>query len=395
VDGCEQFSYDTCNIESADCQREIYGLMACLRGERVEAGPPPVALMSEAAAEQMLASATPSMDPGNPDDFPAAVRGLELLGLVDPGLVGSESDVLDITIQSVAAFYRPETREVVVIDRGERANDLDANATLAHEFVHALQDRRHDLNAFGNDLELDSDRSLALLAVVEGEAMLYQLLMMLAYDGVSLDRANYDGMFEYLVQQATELTLSRGSPMVSASGIFPYTYGARYMGERWLQGKAAALDGIYEQPPDSSLEVMWTGPESDLPAIESFSDLPAALDGYRFVVDDVAGAWVLFSRLLELPGSNATDLSRLVAAWKGDRFWVYQSEDEQGAGAVLWWVDWRDSSAASRFAALWREVGSSAALSVEAVGTRTRVVIAERSADLAAWGERAGEALPP
>jgi hypothetical protein len=284
----------------------------------------------------------------------------------------------------------------VVIDRGDPVADLDADATLAHEFVHALQDRRHDLGSFGGDAEGSSDRALALTSVVEGEAMLYQLLLMLAYSGIDLKRANYAGLFQSLVAQGEQLASSAGSPMVTAAGIFPYTYGARYMGEHWLRGSSAALDRLYEQPPESSLQVMWEG-SSSLPAIAAFDVLPAPLDGYRFVADDVVGAWVLFSRMLDLAGGlySASTLRALASQWRGDRFWVYQSEAGAAETAVVWWIDWSDAGSATHFAELFaRFHPTPASIQVDTLGQRSRVVVSERAGDLDAWALRAADGSP-
>jgi hypothetical protein len=398
VEGCEKFSYQTCDILESDCQSELFGLVACLRGESAAAdGPPPVSLLTEAEATQLLQSEPePAADAVPEGDFAAGVRGLELLGLVDPGVISTPSDVIDVTIQSVAAFYQPSTRAVVIIDRGEPLSDLDADATLAHEFVHALQDRRHDLGSFGGDAESDSDRALAVTSVVEGEAMLYQLLLMLAYNGVDLKRANYSGMFQALVAQGEQLAASASSPMVTAGSIFPYTYGARYMGERWLQGSHEALDQIYDAPPQSSLEVMWQG-SGNMPALESFDVMPAPLDGYRFVADDVAGAWVMFTRLLDLWSGvdGVAPLRTLASQWRGDRFWVYQSQGGAPDTAVVWWIDWSDAVSAAQFAELFaRFHPAPASIQVDTLGQRSRVVVSERPGELAAWVQRAADGSP-
>lgn len=395
IEGCERFSYSTCDIRSPKCQDELFQLVGCLRGEDLAgAGPPPVSLLSEADATAMVLEQ--SETGSAPDaDFGARVRGLELLGLVDPGLIASESDVVDVTIDAVAAFYQPTSRSVVIIDRGDPLDDSDADAVLAHEFVHAWQDRRHDLNSFGDEPNLDSDRSLALTSVVEGEAMVYQLLLMLAYRGVNLKDANYTGMWQSLVIQGEQLASAEGSPMVTAPGIFPYTYGTRYMGEHWLDGSHEELDSIFEQPPASSLEVMLDHSDGNLPAIESFDVIPAPLDGYRHVVDDVAGAWVVFSRMLDLMGSAYADSLRdLSTHWRGDRFWVYQTEDDQHDTAVVWWMDWSDPISAVRAAEMIASAARPAAAQVEVQGSRLRVVVSERAADLSSWTKRSADGAP-
>jgi len=119
--------------------------------------------------------------------------------------------------------------------------------------------------------------------------------------------------------------------------------------------------------------------------------------GYRFVVDDVAGAWVMLSRLLDVGrgvGTPAAALHELSASWRGDRFWIYESEDGARDAAVVWSIDWVDAAATSRFSELVNLAVPGAGVQVQAQGTTTHVVVVERLADAAAWLERAGDALP-
>jgi hypothetical protein len=372
--------------------------MACLRGEDVSAAdPPPVSVLSEEQAAARVVSGEDGSSAEAEADFKAQVRGLELLGLLEPDLIGGADDVLDVTISSVAAYYKPSSKEVVIIDRGESLSDLSSNGTLAHEFVHALQDRRHDLGNFGSDPGTSSDQSLALDSVVEGEATLYELLMTIAYRGVSLEQVDYDAAFDAMVDFGEEMSMSMGSPMLTAGGVFPYTYGARFMGQHWLSGRASELNSLYVEPPQSSLEVMLAGSSSSAPVPEAFDVLPLPLDHHRFVADDVAGAWVMFSRLLELSGTmDRAQLLRAIATrWRGDHFWIFRSQDDAPAtSAAIWWTGWADEEAAEEFRQLllgFEPVG--AVIDVEAIGTRTRLVVTERPEELAEWVTRADEAV--
>lgn len=400
VEGCEQFSYRTCDIRKAGCQDELFALMACLRGEDVAtAEPPPVSVLTEAQAAARVVEGIQAPSAEAQADFTAEVRGLELLGLLEPGLIGDSADVLGVTIEAVAAYYKPSSKEVVIIDRGDSLSDLGSNGTLAHEFVHALQDRRHDLGSFGSDSGLSSDQSLALSAVVEGEATLYELLMTIAYRGSHLDDINYAAAFESMVGFGEEVTMNMGSPILTAGSVFPYTYGARFMGEHWLAGRARELNALYAEPPDSTLEVMFAEPSATMPALEAYDTLPAPLDHHRFVSDDVAGAWVLFSRLLELSGTmeRAEQLRSVATRWRGDRYWLYRSLDEDdtlATSAAIWWTSWADASAAQAFRDVllgFAPVG--AVIDVEAVGSRTRLVVTEHPEELADWVARADDAL--
>lgn len=399
VVGCEQFSYRTCDIRQSSCQEEVFGLMACLRGEDVAAvGVPPVSVMTVAEAAVRLTEGVDTSSSAEADaDFVAEVRGLELLGLLEPGLLGTAEDVVSVSLASVAAYYKPSSKEVVIIDRGESLSDLSSNGTLAHEFVHALQDRRHDLGSFGADPGLSSDQSLALSSVVEGEATLYELLMTIAYDGSSLDEVDFAAAFESMADFGEEVSMEMGSPILSAGRVFPYTYGARFMGEHWLAGRALELNARYAEPPGSSLEVMSAEPSASAPVLDAFDTLPVPLDHHRFVTDDVAGAWVSFSRLLELSGTmeRAASLRSVATRWRGDRFWLYRSQDDElETSAAIWWTSWADEAAAADFRDVLRDFEpAGAVIDVEAVGTRTRLVVTERPEELADWVSRADDAL--
>ncbi|HKO94233.1 MAG TPA: hypothetical protein VJU61_23930 [Polyangiaceae bacterium] len=396
VEGCEDFSYRTCDVLEQACQRELFELVACLRGG--EARPselPPVRLMNESEALAAVLDTEP-VAPSVEGEFETMAHALELLGLLEPGLLSAESDVLDVTLQSVVALYMPATTEVIIIDRGRALTGLDANTVLAHEFVHALQDAQHDLSRFDSEPSEDSDRALARAAVIEGEATLYELQLSFAYSGATLDRGDYARLFSELRGQGERLALDDGSPMMTSRLNFPYTYGARYMGQHWLEGGPSALDQLFEQVPQSSLEVMWQQGATELPTLQRFLTPPASLPGYHFVAEDVAGAWVLFSKLLELAGdlAAAPALRELALSWRGDRFWVYQSDDAEEV-AVLWRIDWQDAEAALQFSELYGAASAHpAGLSMVVEGASTRVVIAEREPDLAAWADLASDSIP-
>jgi hypothetical protein len=406
IRGCEGFSYQPCDILSAGCQRELFELVACLRGESGTSEPPLVRQLDEADAIALLGSAPDgsSMTDGvdamsarmfDERAFRLEVRGLELMGLLAPALIQEPSDVIEETIGDVLAYYRPSIGDVVIIDRGEPVDDLFANSVLAHELVHALQDTRHDLAAFGATEMIDADGILARDSVVEGEASLYQYLLLFAYEGVDLARLSFPSFFADLASFGVELTLEAGSPALSASSIFPYTFGTVYAGTRWLSGGSAALDALYQSPPRTSWEVLGGVPDAAHGA--DFGTPPAALDGYELVVSDVAGAWISVAMLAGLDSGSAAavELPELAARWTRDRYWVYASAEEPPAVAVVWAIDWADSASAARFAELARPLApAGAVLRIDTMGSSTRLVAVERADDLEPWRARLAERGP-
>jgi hypothetical protein len=407
IAGCEDFSYRTCDILTASCQREVFALVACVRGDSAARGPPPVRQLDEASAIALVAdaSAMGSMTDGvdamsamalDARAFRAEVRGLELMGLLEPGLIRDASDVLNQAVSSTIAYYLPSTREVVIIDRGDPIDDLDANTVLAHEFVHAQQDTQHDLTSFGADLVFDSDGNLALSSLIEGEASLYQYLLQFAYRGTDLRQVNFSAFFANLTGLGLEVTLEVGSPALTAESIFPYTFGAAYAGRAWVAGGSGALDAFYQAPPRTSWEILG-GEANAARSVSTFDTAPAPLDGYTLVGQDVVGAWVSVAMLAGLASGNLSggELPDLASRWQGDRYWVYDTADEPGAIATLWAIDWADAESAARFSTLAASLAPpGAVLRIDTAGASTRLVAVERPEDLDAWRARLGELAP-
>lgn len=403
IPGCEDFDYRTCDILDAGCQRELFALAACLHGDGAPGEAPPVRQLDEAGAIALIQEASDAMSMTDGVDamggtafdeaaFRAEVRGLELIGLLDAGTIETPGDVVDATVEDLLAYYLIPTKEVVIIDRGEPVDDLDANSVLAHEFVHALQDRRHDLGSFDADVELGSDGYLARSSLIEGQATLYQYVLVFAYSGNDVRNVNFRVFFEDVAAFGLELTLDAGSPALTADSIFPYTFGTRYAGERWLAGGSSAVDALYATPPRSSWEVLGGDAATQF---ATFAQAPAPLDGYARVSDDVAGAWVTVAMLAGLPGASdiALELPELASLWRGDHLWIYDSPD--AGAATLWAIEWSSADAAQRFAELaaaFTPVGGT--LRINTSGASTRIAAVERAEDLAAWQARLGEAAP-
>ncbi len=397
IPGCESFSYELCDILAADCQRELFALMACARNEDgATTQIPPVLLMTQEEALAAVEALAPGAgDEGASEAFAAEVRALELLGLVEAGLIRDQSDVLAVTIEALVAFYLTPTREIVIIDRGDPLDDLEANATLAHEIVHALQDARHGLAQFTGAHGASSDAALAATSVIEGEATFYQLLMMFSYDGADLSRIDYRATLDNIAESGTGMTLAAGSPMLTAPSIFPYTHGARYAGAHWLRGQESAIDALYVTPPASSLEVM-AGGWTDAPRqLVTFAAPPEPLPEYVSVSDDVAGAWVLFGLFGALSSDSEApaSLEELAGHWRGDRIWMYQGSG--GDAAALWAVAWDDAAAAERAAAqLARWAPEAAFTDVSVDGSVVRIAAVENEAELDGWVGRLRAVVP-
>jgi hypothetical protein len=124
-----------CNITERDCQEAIFVSVAESLGSHPNSPP----LIRTISVEEYEAELRDGLDP---DDYLGAApitRGLELMGL----LSGEATNLIDAEIDNlvnwVGAYFDPSTRRITVIDRDYE--DISAQSLLAHEFVHAIQER--------------------------------------------------------------------------------------------------------------------------------------------------------------------------------------------------------------------------------------------------------------
>ena len=95
---------------------------------------------------------------------------LELLGILEPtqSIVTIQKTLLS---QQIVGFYDSETEEIFAVGDGHTSMVL-LTWTLAHEYVHALQDQNFDLDAIEESIDDNQDALLAFRALVEGDATL-------------------------------------------------------------------------------------------------------------------------------------------------------------------------------------------------------------------------------
>ena len=125
-----------------------------------------------------------------PAEFRANELGMKALGLL-PRDLDLKEPMVQVYSEEIAAFYDPKTKTMHLIKEpeakaqeaadasssgcsGKTAGfDKDENKTvIAHELTHALADQNFDLDALQKAIKHDDDRSLALSALIEGEATL-------------------------------------------------------------------------------------------------------------------------------------------------------------------------------------------------------------------------------
>ena len=184
--------------------------------------------------------------------------------------------------EEIAAFYDPKTKTMHLIKEppvaeakkpgflesllgGKKAGfDKDENKTvIAHELTHALADQNYDLDKMQKAVEADDDRSLALSSLIEGEATLAMIgAQMDDWDGSkvgAIPAADLDRTFSLMMpfmSMAGGASLREAPPILSESLIFPYLRGMVFCASLTNEGGWKALNEAYENPPQSTEQIL-------------------------------------------------------------------------------------------------------------------------------------------
>ena len=278
------------------------------------------------------------------------------------GLIPQDDDLhqlfLDLYTEQVAGFYDSETEELYLIS-GSQEDGLSAleEITLAHEYVHALQQQHFDIESMLEAVDENSDASSALRALVEGDATVAEFRYMLTH----IDQ-------ERLIEALTGSGDYDSSAFDSApyvlreSLLFPYVQGQTFITALQTSSPGwKVVNEAFGNPPASTEQVIH--PEKyvsgEAPVAVSLPDVADALgEDWEAVYSDVMGEFFLRTYL----ETRTTELSAAEAAagWGGDRFTLLKGPDEEYALVSL--LEWDTARDAREFL---KAVQSSGSLSEE------------------------------
>jgi hypothetical protein len=230
------------------------------------------------------------------------------------GLVGPELDLAelyqDLYGEQVAGFYDGDTRELVVPADTTTFSPLQ-QSTMVHELTHALTDQHFGMwDSYQALVDGDrSDEASALLAVIEGDAVLTEALF---YE--TLDEDEQSELLDASLNVDREV-FERAPLFVRNGLVFPYESGFRLVLNRFVEGGHGGVNDMYAQPPSSTEAVFDLSSEAPL-VIE---DVVLTTAGYEVDSNDDWGAlsWkLMFDQVIG--GDEAA-----VDGWGGDRSIVY------------------------------------------------------------------------
>jgi len=281
------------------------------------------------------------LDQETPKDVVEATEALLYgFGTVDASF-DYRASVISLMSSQLLGFYDPQKKAFFVAGqlRGE-----EADVTLWHELVHALQDQYFDLSRILDWQPDGGDRQAAVHALAEGDATSAMLDAMLEPRGVTALQLPDGLMRAESVLGSAALT---APPVLVRSLLAPYADGLAFTNYLRRKGGFAAVDEAWRSLPVSTEQLLH--PEKFLahePPLEvALPAAPAHLPGFTERFHDVMGEQTLRILLEEwLPARTAAEAA---ADWGGDRLSVF-SDAEHARWAGAWHLRFDSDAAATR-----------------------------------------------
>ncbi len=332
------------SIDEATLYRQIEDEVIALRGlpatQRLEP-----TILDEA---QLRARIEAQFRAENPQaEIAASQATLIAMGLLPPG-TSLENLYVNLLGSQVAGYYDPATKQIYVVARTGRIGAVE-KVTFAHEFTHALQDQNFGLKGIQTDAIGQGDRSMARLALIEGDAS----LLMTQWLSGHLDSA---GIGEILAgDPAAQAQLDAAPPFIRDGLLFPYTQGVLFVSSIWSRGGWKAVDGVFGRLPASTEQVLhadkYAANEQPVSVPLDAASIAKRLGpGWTATPADTLGefqigSWLRARGVTGAGGGVSGDAA--AAGWGGDRYALIDGPN--GAYALVLLTTWDTPTDATEF----------------------------------------------
>jgi hypothetical protein len=226
-----------------------------------------------------------------------------------------------------------------------------------HEYTHALQDQHFDLLTLQQSVEDNPDAMLALVSLIEGDAM----AVTNAYVTSVSQRDPIGTSLRLLAQGAATGTLVIPPgipPIIEAELLSPYTVGLTFVLALYEAGGWETVNAAFANPPVAMSQVL--NPQKYLDSIEpvavTLADPGLIAAEWETVMSSTLGEFYLREYLKTQLGTTQSNTA--AAGWSGDQFAIYRSTETADLAWVLRLV-WEDEAEAEEFFAAFADFGSS------------------------------------
>lgn len=285
----------------------------------------------------------------------AAAGGVLPEGLDLAALAGSFAAI------SAAATYSPLDKQVLLVDK------TADRFLLAHEFTHALQDQHFDLMKLLIVRPYDLDRTEALFAVIEGDAMNVQRRLEEgdAYGRKSLEEITRQERERFLLYRKEAGQLF--PPLLIETFSFRYRDGARFVEEVRRKSGERGVNELYKRTPASSEQILHPEKyfQNERPRGINLDEGAFTSTGWQLVTSTPLGE--IGTRGVLMAGISERDATRAAAGWGGDRAFLFE---RAGDSLFVWKTVWDREADAEEFFRAYNETQRTRAGTAPA-GSRT------------------------
>ncbi len=270
-----------------------------------------------------------------PDELEGMSLAYKLFGLI-PDTMDLRDLYLSLYTEQVVGYYDPDSAKMFVVSDTDPAQ---VRLVLAHELVHALQGQYMELDSIFK-VKRRSDRKMAAMAVMEGQATLGSLVALMPDRDFSEMPDFWKDFREIVKQQHNRMPVLAGAPLVVREGIiFPYLAGADFV--RWFNMQYPGTVPFGRRLPRSTEQIMH-------PDRYRIGDRPVSLrfeNSVEPIYEDGLGEFETRVLLTSLSGSESVGAEG-AKGWAGDHYGVF---DVRTGYALVWWTVWDTNEAARRF----------------------------------------------
>jgi len=280
-----------------------------------------------------------------PAELEGAQAAYRLFGLI-PDSLDLRRTMVDLLTEQVAGYFDPDSNALYI------PTDIDpsqARLVISHELVHALQHQYLNLDSLV-ELKRQNDRRTAAQAILEGQATLAQILVLMPEQKIE-SLPNFWDLRTALGAQQDQMKVFGSAPLwLRESLIFPYLGGAEFV--RWFDHEYPGKQPYGVLMPISTEQILHparyvAGDRPDALALES-----SRADTVRY--EDGLGEFEIRLLLQQHLGDDSA-AALAAAGWDGDRYQVLGHKGRTGgagagADALVWYTLWDDKAAAARFA---------------------------------------------
>ena len=244
----EYFQRDTGRVDPALMMERHASVIKQLTGLELTEMPQVISTAPGDVAVNYNEKTASEIDRSDEDRAAAQTRVFKLLGLVPP-----DYDYEQVAIHSyfgLAGLFDTETKAIHLIERaGRKAQER----TLVHEMVHAAQDAAVDLGAYQERYYTSLDARLATASIMEGQAVAVSYIETIeAAGGRDASSVQSEELGDFL----TTWTAVESGNFLTELALIPYTLGAQYVLQEYLEHGNTDFRSMLENPPISTEQLI-------------------------------------------------------------------------------------------------------------------------------------------